>query len=73
MKDVQIYQNNRNEHKFILVTKYDTGHIYAQQFMKGKNGAISWVAAGVRYGRRLRRFRKGTLDMILTDYTRVYE
>lgn len=69
MKEVRIYQNNRNEHKFILVTKYDAGHVYAQQFMKWKNG--------VRHGRRLRRFRKGTLDMILADYTmtcqRVYE
>lgn len=72
MKEVRIYQNNRNEHKFILVTKYDAGHVYAQQFMKWKNG-VSWMAAGVRHGRRLRRFRKGTLDMILADYTMTWQ
>lgn len=68
MKEVKIYQNKRNENKFITVTRYDAGHIYAQQYMKWKNGRISWMAAGVRHGRRLRRFRKGTLDMILNDY-----
>lgn len=73
MKEVKIYQNNRNEHKFILVTKYDAGHIYAQQCMRWNNGVLNWINSGKRLGKRLRRIRKSTLDQILPDYTMTWQ
>ena len=60
-----IYRNNRNENKFIEVVRYDCGHYHAVQFMKW--GDIV-NRLGSRTGRRFR-FRKGSLNEILADYT----
>ena len=67
MKKTEVYRNNRNENKFIEVVRYASGNYYAVQFMKW--GAVV-NKLGSRTGKRFR-FRKGTLDEILSDYTKV--
>ena len=42
MKRIYVYQNNRNENKFIELKRTDCGHFYYRQFMKWKtdNGVV---------------------------------
>ena len=67
MKKTDVYRNNRNENKFIEVVRYASGNYYAVQFMKWGDVVNK---LGSRTGKRFR-FRKGTLDEILSDYTKV--
>lgn len=67
MKKTEVYRNNRNENKFIEVVRYASGNYYAVQFMKWGDVVNK---LGSRTGKRFR-FRKGTLDEILSDYTKV--
>ena len=67
MKKTEVYRNTRNENKFIEVVRYASGNYYAVQFMKWGD-VVNKV--GSRTGKRFR-FRKGTLDEILSDYTKV--
>lgn len=62
-----IYQNKRNEHKFIEVVRYSSGNYYAVQFMRW--GEIV-NKLGSRTGRRFR-FTKSSLNNILEDYVKV--
>lgn len=63
----QIYQNVRNENKYIEVVHYACGHYHAVQFMQWDN-VINKL--GSRTGRRFR-FRKQSLADILEDYVPV--
>lgn len=63
----KIYQNLRNENKFIEVVHYNCGHYHAVQFMKWGN-IINKL--GSRSGRRFRISSK-TLNMVLEDYREV--
>lgn len=67
MKKTEVYRNTRNENKFIEVVRYASGNYYAVQFMKWGDVVNK---LGSRTGKRFR-FRKGTLDEILSDYTKV--
>lgn len=67
MKQKTIYQNKRNENKFIEVVRYSCGHYYAVQFMQWGDIVNK---LGSRTGRRFR-FRKGSIGSILEDYTKV--
>ena len=63
----KIYQNNRDEDKYLEVIKYKCHHFYVVQFMKW--GTII-NKLGSRTGRR-GRWRKESLDYILEDYHEV--
>lgn len=65
--DRRIYQNNRDEDKYLEVIEYKCHHFYAVQFMKW--GTII-NKLGSRTGRR-GRWRKESLDYILEDYHEV--
>ncbi len=68
----KIYQNVRNEHKFMDVVRYSPGHYYAAQFMHWENGVTNYN--GGRNGKRRRyRIGKKTLDGILEDYKEVQD
>ena len=63
-----MYQNNRNENKFIEVVRYNCGHYHAVQFMRFGN-IINRL--GSRTGRRFRWYKKPLLELLNEDYHEV--
>ena len=63
-----MYQNNRNENKFIEVVRYNCGHYHAVQFMRVGN-IINRL--GSRTGRRFRWYKKPLLELLNEDYHEV--
>ena len=63
----KIYQNKRNNDKYLEVVRYRCGHYYVVQFMKW--GSLV-NKLGSRTGRR-GRWSKEYLDILLKDYTEV--
>ena len=59
-----IYQNKRDEDKYLEVVRYSSGNYYAVQFMKW--GSIV-NKLGSRTGRRFR-WTKRSLEVLLEDY-----
>lgn len=62
--EVRIYQNRKNEHKYLEVRKYECGHYVFRQYME-------WKSAGVKNpvgSENFQRIRKVDLDELVKDY-----
>lgn len=63
-----MYQNNRNENKYMEVVHYGCGHYHAVQFMKW--GDIV-NRLGSRTGRRFRWYKIPLMELLHDDYHEV--
>lgn len=63
---ITVYQNNRNENKFIEVKKTNCSHFYIRQYMKW-NRVLNYM--GNKHGHFSRVTRKNILNELLNDYT----
>lgn len=61
-----IYQNKRNEHKFIEIHNDGHYHNSVRQFLQWSNGVKNFTGDGF-----LHRWRRPDLNELLTDYTLV--
>lgn len=61
-----LYQNKRNEHKFMYVAHYVDGHYYTFQFMQFPNGVENRYCSG-------RRVTKTTMKSQTEDYNKMWE
>ena len=64
MTTTAIYQNKRNEHKFIEIHNDGHYHNSVRQFLQWSNGVKNFTGDGF-----LHRWRKADLNELLTDYT----
>lgn len=67
MSTRQVYQNKRNEHKYLLLTVYPCRHYYIKQFMVFENGVIYGNGGRTSKG-RLSRVSVKTFLEIIDDY-----
>ena len=63
---IAIYQNKRNEHKFIEIHNDGHYHNSVRQFLQWSNGVKNFTGDGF-----LHRWRRPDLNELLTDYTLV--
>ena len=64
--NVTLYQNKRNEHKYIEVHNDGHYHNSVRQFMHFENGVKNFTG-----DRKLHRWRVGNLKELLEDYNKV--
>lgn len=68
--EIKFYQNKRNKNKYLEVHHSTCGHYTVAQFMSFPNGVQNWM--GVRNNKRkLHRWRKAELFVLLEDYQEV--
>lgn len=66
--EIKVYQNNRNENKFIEVKKTKCSHFYIRQYMYWKeNGVQNFI--GTKKGCFIRTTKTRHLNELLNDYT----
>lgn len=64
MTTTTIYQNKRNENKYLEIHNDGHYHNTVRQYMEWQNGVKNFTGDG-----RLHRWRKPNLSVLLEDYT----